>query len=175
MRPRCRSLEGLLKALAASLLVCFAVLISGTGRAQTAVPAGITISTEAEVETTIAGPGQRSFGLATADHVVAGDQLVYTVGIHNPTSRTLSGVIVTNPIPNRMGYIAGSAQGPGADIDFSVDGGASFAKPEALTIKLAQGRTRPATALDYTHIRWKLKYPLSANSTAFARFRASLK
>ena len=69
--------------------------------------------------------------------MVAGDQQVYTVEIRNPSSHAIAGIIVTNPIPDRMGYIAGSAQGPGADIDFSVDGGASFAKPEALSIKLA--------------------------------------
>jgi len=163
------------RALASGLLICAAPFVCRIGDAQTARPAGITIGTVAEVEMKIEGPGKRSVGLAAADHVVAGDRLVYTVEIHNSTSHALSGIIVTNPIPERMGYIAGSAQGPGADVDFSVDGGASFAKPEALTIKLAHGQTRSATALDYTHIRWKLKYALSANSTAFARFRASLK
>jgi uncharacterized repeat protein (TIGR01451 family) len=151
------------------------VLASSSGHAQSAVPAGIAISTVAEVEIKPHGVARRTIGLTPADHVVAGDQLVYTVEIHNPTARPLAGVIVTNPVPERMGYVDGSAQGPGTDIDFSVDGGATFAKPAALTIKLAGGQSRPAMAADYTHIRWKLKYPLSANSIAYARFRASLK
>jgi hypothetical protein len=34
---------------------------------------------------------------------------------------------------------------------------------------------RPATAADYTHIRWQLKHSLKGNSVAFARFRAVVK
>ena len=163
------------KPFAGLLALGLAVLASPSCRAQSALPAGVTLSTMAEVEIKPDGAGRRSVELAAADHVVAGDQLIYTVEIHNATARALAGIVVTNPIPERMGYVAASAQGPGAEIDFSVDGGMSFAKPDALTIKLAGGLTRPATAAEYTHIRWKLKYALSANSTAFARFRASLK
>jgi len=164
-----------LKPCGGALALGLGLLGSASSPAQSAVPAGVTISTMAEVEIKPDGAAHRTTGLTAADHVVAGDQLVYTVEIHNSTPRALAGVVVTNPIPERMGYVAASAQGPGADIDFSVDGGLSFAKPGSLTIKLAGGLSRPATAADYTHIRWKLKYPLSANSIAFARFRASLK
>ncbi len=147
----------------------------GTCLAQSAQPAGITLKTVAEVQTRRTDTAVERFQLSPADHVVAGDQLVYTVEIHNTTMHPLDGVLVTNPIPERMGYIADSAVGPGCDTDFSVDGGVSFAKPAVLLILLAAGQTRPATAADYTHIRWKLKYPLSGNATAFARFRAALK
>ncbi len=154
-----------------------AVGLTGFGSvwAQSAQPAGITLNTFAEVEKKRTDSVVERYLLTPADHVVAGDQLVYTVEIRNTTTHSRDGVTVTNPIPERMGYIASSAAGPGCDIDFSVDGALSFAKPEGLLITLPAGRTRPATAADYTHIRWKLKYALSGNTTAFARFRATLK
>jgi uncharacterized repeat protein (TIGR01451 family) len=157
--------------------VLLAVGLSGFGSVwgQSAQPAGITLNTFAEVEKRRTDSVVERYLLTPADHVVAGDQLVYTVEIRNSTSHPRDGVTVTNPIPERMGYIASSATGPGCDIDFSVDGGISFAKPDALLIALPAGRTRPATAADYTHIRWKLKFSLSGNATAFARFRATLK
>lgn len=143
--------------------------------AQIAQPAGITLHTFAEVEKRRTDTSVARYALTPADHVVAGDQLVYTVEIRNATPTARDGVTVTNPIPERMSYIAASATGPGCDIEFSVDGAVTFGKPDALVIALPAGRTRPATAADYTHIRWKLKYALSGNTTAFARFRATLK
>jgi hypothetical protein len=51
-------------------------------------------------------------------------------------------------------YQTGSAQGKNSDITFSVNGGKHWAKPEALTVLDNNGNAIPATAKDYTHIRW---------------------
>ena len=151
------------------------LLAAPLSEAQAAHPSGISLRTVSEVETARSDPGKAAVHLAGADHVVAGDRLVYTLEIRNTTAHPIAGVVATTPVPDRMGFVAGSAQGPGADIEYSVDGGQTFGKPETLSIKLAAGQSRPAVAADYTHIRWKLKYDLSGNSIAFARFRASLK
>ena len=74
-----------------------------------------------------------------------------------------------------MRYLADSAAGPGADVSFSVDGGRTFDLPENLLVAGPAGQWRPATAADYTHIRWQLKHRLNVNSVAFARFRAVVK
>jgi hypothetical protein len=55
---------------------------------------------------------------------------------------------------------------------FSVDGGRTFGQPNELTVPAADGSRRAAAAEDYTHIRWRLKTPLPAGATGFARFRA---
>ncbi len=72
-----------------------------------------------------------------------------------------------------MRYVADSAVGPGAEVSYSVDGGRSFDLPENLKVRdRKDGELRPALAADYTHIRWRLKNSLKANSVAFVRFRA---
>jgi hypothetical protein len=74
-----------------------------------------------------------------------------------------------------MRYVADSAVGPGAEVSYSIDGGKSFERAENLRVTGADGQSRPATAADYTHIRWHLKNTLKANSVAFVRFRALVK
>ena len=76
------------------------------------------------------------------------------------------------PIPRHARYLENTAAGPGAEVSFSVDGGHTFDRPEHLKVVGPDGRTRPASAADYTHIRWQLKHILKGNSVAYARFRA---
>jgi hypothetical protein len=68
------------------------------------------------------------------------------------------GLRIVAALPAGTRYVAGSATGPGALVSYSVDGGASFAAPEALVVPDESGDAppRPATADDYTHIRWDL-------------------
>ncbi len=73
-------------------------------------------------------------------------------------------------IPANTSYRAGLGGGPGADIEFSVDGGQTFAA--AGDLKLADGVTR-APPERYTHIRWRLRNPLGARRDCLARFRAT--
>jgi hypothetical protein len=71
--------------------------------------------------------------------------------------------------------VADSAIGPGAEVSYSIDGGRSFDRPENLELAGPAGAPRPATAADYTHIRWQFKHGLKVKSVAFARFRAVVK
>jgi hypothetical protein len=80
----------------------------------------------------------------------------------------------TAQIPEHTSYVADSASGPGATVDYSVDAGQSFGAAPDLKVQDAAGAWRPATAADYTHIRWTLKHRLKAHSVAYARFRARL-
>jgi hypothetical protein len=68
------------------------------------------------------------------------------------------GLRIVAALPAGTRYVAGSATGPGALVSYSVDGGASFAAPEALVVPSENGDAppRPATPEDYTHIRWDL-------------------
>lgn len=99
-----------------------------------------------------------------------GQELDYTVRIRNPGTTPLDQVTVVQALPMNTHYVAGSATGAGADIQFSIDGGQSFAKPVAL--KSASDPTLPASPAEYTHIRWQLRYPLAAKAVVLARFRA---
>jgi uncharacterized repeat protein (TIGR01451 family) len=123
----------------------------------------------AEVRETT-GPAERPvFRLAPATKLSQGQVVYYTVRITNPTPVFANKVQVSQLIPANTTYLPGSAAGPGAQIEFSIDGGQTFGRPEDL--KQADGTRAPPTR--YTHIRWTLKNPLAPGATALARFRAT--
>jgi uncharacterized repeat protein (TIGR01451 family) len=119
------------------------------------------------------GREQRRF--VPAGRIQEDDEIYYTVRIRNATGETVTHVTVARPIPANTIYVAGSAVGPAAVVTFSVDGGLTFASADALATRSPDGLERPASAADYTHIRWQLNYPLAPGATALARFRARLK
>ena len=126
----------------------------------------------AEVEVLASNGERETVKLAPADRVVPGDQVIYTLEIRNLGAMALPPPRVDYPVPEHMRYVDDTAAGPGARITFSVDGGHTFDRPENLKVLGPDGQRRPATAADYTHIRWQLKNILKGNSVAFARFRA---
>jgi uncharacterized repeat protein (TIGR01451 family) len=150
---------------------------NGQSRAAAAEAQGdsLAVKASAEVETKISLNGRDTIKLMPADHVVPGDELIYTLEIRNTGAAPVLVPSVRFAIPHHMRYIADSAAGPGADVSFSVDGGRTFDLPENLQVAGPAGRLRPATVADYTHIRWQLKQRLNVNSVAFARFRAVVK
>lgn len=101
-----------------------------------------------------------------------GREVFYTVRIKNPGVQFASDVVVVQRIPQNTSYVPNSAAGPGAEIGVSADGGQSFGAEGRLTVTDSAGIARPATARDYTHIRWHLRNPLAPGAVALARFRA---
>jgi uncharacterized repeat protein (TIGR01451 family) len=140
-----------------------------------ALPAGIRIRTVAEVETRALINGREAIKLRPAERVVPGDQILYTLEIRNVGPTPLRHPSVPFPIPEHMSYIEDSAIGPGARVDFSVDGGHTFQPAPELKVAGPRGTLRAARATDYTHIRWQFRQTLEPNSVAFARFRALVK
>jgi uncharacterized repeat protein (TIGR01451 family) len=113
--------------------------------------------------------------LAPAERVVPGDQVVYTLEIRNTGMVPVHAPWVTYRIPAHMAYVADSATGPGAELEYSIDGGRTFERPENLQSVDAEGHAQIAKAMEYTDIRWQLKNTLKSNSVAYARFRAVVK
>ncbi len=111
--------------------------------------------------------------LIAADIVVPGETVFYTITFTNISDETADNVVITNPIAADLVYVEGSGFGPGTDMQFSIDGGKSFAAAAELTIT-EDGETRAAKASDYTHVRWILKNNLDAGAQATARFAAVL-
>tara|TARA_R110002096_G_scaffold130643_5_gene279905 strand:- start:136 stop:606 length:471 start_codon:yes stop_codon:yes gene_type:complete len=111
--------------------------------------------------------------LVAADVVVPGETVFYTITFTNVSDETADNVVITNPIAADLVYVEGSGFGPGADMQFSVDGGETFAAAQELTV-VEDGEPRPAEARDYTHVRWVLKNDLDAGAQVTARFAAVL-
>lgn len=109
-----------------------------------------------------------------ADRIRAGDEVHYTIRVRNPGREPVTGVMVTKRLPFGLKYIGGSAVGPAAAVQFSVDSGESFAAAHDLRVIATGQPVRRAVPTDYTHVRWILKRPLAGGATALLRFRATL-
>lgn len=112
--------------------------------------------------------------LQAAERVVPGDILIYTVEVRNVGPYSAEAAVIAQPIPKHTMYVPDSAVGPGVDVDFSVDGGRTFGKPERLKSRSGSGAAH-ATVAEYTHIRWRLHNRLKPGAIAFVRFRAQVK
>ena len=139
--------------------------------------AGLELATRVEKIVAAAGTDKADARpqLVQAEDLSPGDALVVTVTFLNTTQHALDGVRITQPIPPSMRYLEGSGVGPGSQVLYSVDGGATYGQPNELGVVAADGVRRAATAADYTHVRWLIKAPLAPGARAFVRFRATVR
>jgi uncharacterized repeat protein (TIGR01451 family) len=162
--------------------VCCAVAIFALAAAASAqlpsarTRAGLELATR--VEKIVAGSADKAEArtkLVPADELAPGDELVITVTFLNTTQHALDGVRITQAIPPSMRYVQGSGVGPGSEVLYSVDGGATYGQPNELGVVTAGNVRHVATADEYTHVRWLIKAPLAAGARAFVRFRATVR
>ena len=106
-------------------------------------------------------PARPTARFVPAERLEAGDEVHYTIRVRNPGKNPVTNAQVTKRMPFGLHYLAGSATGPACDIEFSTDGGRTFA-------------ARPKEG-DYTHVRWTMRRPLPPESTALLRFRATFR
>ena len=125
-------------------------------------------------QVTVNDAGETETVLVPAETVVPGDSVVYTITFQNISDEPAENVVIVNPIAETLTYIDGSAFGPGTEIQFSIDGGQTFAARETLTVD-KNGVVRPAEATDFTHIRWVMREDLAVGAQGTARFSAVLK
>jgi uncharacterized repeat protein (TIGR01451 family) len=139
--------------------------------AQDDVPVEVTATAEVRQQV-LAADGRTVMKFLPAGELKQGDELFFTLHIRNATPVVAPDVALVWPIPANTVYVARSATAPAADVSFSVDGGRTFARPKELKARDSAGQPRAATEFDYTHIRWRLRYPLAPGAVALARFRA---
>src|SRR5512139_1545220 len=147
-----------------SRVVVIAALLSAPAALPAQQKSSIELTTVAEVEVT----GKNSQGEkevkrmeAAMAKVVPGDVVIFTTRYSNTGKEPANNVTIMNPVPEHMAYVDRSAEGRGARIDYSIDGGRTYAAPDKLVITDGQGKTRMALAKEYTHIRWVLTVPLA--------------
>lgn len=145
-----------------------------TALAQAAERGCIELKAIAEIEEAYVDErGQPAKRLVPAAKVVPGDQVVWTIVASNVCATPAGDVAITNPVPQHMHYVGDSAFGPGAEVQFSLDG-AAFAPPAALTVAEADGSKRPARAEEYSHIRWVLPRAIGPSESLMVRYRAAV-
>ncbi len=154
------------------ILITLALTLGGAA-ALAQEPGRVSLQTVVEkAEVVVDANGQQRTELGPVATAVPGDEVIYTLTFTNISDEAADNVRLTNPIPAELRYVENSAFGPGTQISYSIDDGASFADPDRLMVQVADGETRPATVDDFTHIRWTLQSPLEAGARGFARFRA---
>ena len=129
-----------------------------------------------KVERFVAENGELEMRLVPADKVIPGDELRYTIAFENTGDETVDAqsIVITNPIPASTEYIDGTAFGSGTRVEFSVDSGEQFALADDL-MTLNEGVEVPASARDYTTIRWTFEPVLVAGAKSHVAFNVRLK
>ena len=107
-----------------------------------------------------------------ATKVPPGVAVIYTLHADNKGSKPADDVVVTNPIPEHMDYVEGSATSDGAKLTFSVDGGKTWAAKDKLVIKGKDGLVHTANANEITNIRWQFTKPIAPGESRAVEYRA---
>ena len=139
--------------------------------------AGVELATSVDrVVSITTGDDEIETVLLDASAVRPGEELRYTIEFTNTSTEIIDPgiVVITNPIPDAVEYLEGTAVGDDSEILFSVDGGASFASADRLTV--VEGGVRlPAEARHYTAIRWIYGGILGSGEGGFVAFDVRLK
>jgi uncharacterized repeat protein (TIGR01451 family) len=135
----------------------------------------VELKTTAEVEQEyVSEQGQKAKRLLPAGKVTPGDEVVWTITAKNVCDKPAENIVIANPVPEHMSYVANSAMGVGTVITYSLDS-KEFKDAAALTVRAEDGSTRAARADEYRAIRWTYAAPFAPGATAFVRYRAVVK
>jgi len=125
-------------------------------------------------QTKITASGEKVKEWVKASKVVPGTVIRYMNTLNNDGAKSATKLVIKNPIPKNMEYVANSAScSSGCVLSYSVDGGKSYKQPEKLY--LGEGKERHlAKASEYTDIRWVVD-SLGANAQSSVEYKARLK
>lgn len=133
-----------------------------------------TQTVEREVVTTLPD-GTLKTEREPAELVKPGDRIVYTLAYVNTLPEAAPDVSMAMPIPAEVRLIEGTEIRDGAELAYSADGGQTFTARADLSVQTDDGRVRPATADDITHVRWTLKDPVASGEAGAVSFKGRLR
>jgi len=104
-----------------------------------------------------------------------GDVLEYLLVFTNTQSAEVRNVVVGNPIPSGLAYVANTAGASRADVqvEFSIDRGESWSERPEIEVVDENGQTvrRPAPPEMYTNVRWTITGGVAPGTRVEARYR----
>lgn len=109
--------------------------------------------------------------------VLPGDVVRYRLRFTNVTQGEVRGVVFTNPVPDGLHYVAGSAGADREDVvaEYSIDGGRTYsARPMVVEVVDGKRVEKPAPPERYSHVRWTVRGSISPGAAVTAEFRAVL-
>lgn len=150
------------------LLILAAFLLPSAALAQNQVA----LTSQVLVErTTTDANGQQRTALEAPGVVTPGDRLMFVLSYRNNGAAPATDFVVTNPIPESVSFAGAESAGS----VLSVDGGTVWGALGALSVRNADGSSRPATMADVTHIRWRIAQAIPAGGGGELRFRGVVK
>ena len=141
----------------------------------TLAQAGVSISSASfQEQIKVNENGERVKEWVKTSKVVPGTIIRYINRLYNDGKVSATNLVINNPIPKNMEYVANSAScQDGCSISYSVDGGKTFKEPMELFLGVGENR-HLARASEYTDIRW-LVSRLDANMQSSVEYKARLK
>lgn len=155
-------------------LIAFGVSMDFSMAANAGSPISITSQVNELVQQVDAN-GQSRLVAVNPDRIVPGDRIMYTTNVTNNGGKASDNIVITNPIPQHVRYLGGTAQGNNFTITYSVDGGNQWGQPAQLQVRQADGQVRQAQPAEYTHIRWQYRAALQPAEAQQISFQALLK
>lgn len=135
--------------------------------------AGLELKSEAFQDVTVKGKdGKVQKKRQTVATAVPGTEIIYVISYRNAGTQPASNVVINNPVPAEMVYVAGSAEGAGTRTEVSVDGAKQFGAIEALQVKGTDGKPRSARGEDVTHVRWTVLGAIAPGKSGSVSYRA---
>ena len=113
--------------------------------------------------------------LQDGSQVAPGERILYKLDLANQGDREARDPMALGPIPAGTAYVPGSATtGSGMRVEYSIDGGKTFAEKPTITVTGRTGSRQivPAPTNSYTTIRWRWEAPLAAGATADVSYRS---
>lgn len=162
-------------------IVSGSTLAAGDALAQTAPAAKspVNLSSEVKIERTqIDAAGKETTVLREPKDVIVvpGDRVIFTLNVTNSGAEAAAGFRATNPIPGPVTFIAVTEDWA----EVSVDGGKSWGKLAAMTVKVKAAdtgveTTRAASAEDVTHVRWVFSDAIAPGAKTAVSYRGVVK
>lgn len=113
-----------------------------------------------EKESIVVKDGREVAERTPVQKVKPGDMVVHTITYTNLGKGEAKDARLVDKIPKGTDYVVGSAEGIGAEITCSIDGGKTYAKePVKIKVKSQDGKTveKDADPAMYTHVKWVVK------------------
>jgi uncharacterized repeat protein (TIGR01451 family) len=115
--------------------------------------------------------GARRLVLTPVRRVTSGDRLVFVLRYRNAGTRPIANYVVTNALPAGVRLDGRLDASAARGIEVSADGGLHWGKPGALFARNSDGRLRPATLEQVTHVRWVAPAPIAPGATGQISYR----
>ncbi|MCA8900553.1 MAG: hypothetical protein KDA53_04825 [Hyphomonas sp.] len=156
------------------MMISLALALSGLVFASPSTSQGLV--TEQVVErmvVTESEDGSTELELLPAETAEPGEELIYSLHFETEGETAEQAVVLTVPVPPEVTYVEDSATTSAATVDFSTDGGVSFAPRSDLKIVSDMGE-RAAEPWEITHVRWTFPAGLAPGAAGTLEFRVVL-